>query len=97
MCYFESLIKIPENFQTGTLKSVYSPNPLYSMDLCITNNRQSLLRFRRRLRALEQNYQDAKIDAEKLAITVQTMLAHIDHANTRRLKQSLIEPSLRIG
>jgi len=60
-------------------------------------NRQSLRRFRRRLRKLEQAYQCGTISIESLTASVQSMIAHIRHANTRRLQQSLLGPSLPLG
>jgi len=60
-------------------------------------NRQSLRRFRRRLRKLERAYQCGTISIESLTASVQSMIAHIRHANTRRLQQSLLAPSLPLG
>ena len=60
-------------------------------------NHQSLQRFRRRLRMYEQAYQCGKIDMATLSVSVQSMFAHIRHANTRSLLQSLIIPSLPLG
>jgi hypothetical protein len=60
-------------------------------------NRHSLRRFRCRLRAQEQAYQRGEIEVESLAASVQSMIAHMHHADTRRLQQSLLPPSLPLG
>ena len=60
-------------------------------------NRQSLRRFRRRKISYERAYQCGKLDVEKLTASVQSMIAHIQHANSRRLQQSLLLPSLPLG
>ncbi len=60
-------------------------------------NRQSLRRFHRQLKIHEQAYYCGKMEVEKLAASVQSTMAHIRHANTRRLQQSLLFPSLPLG
>ncbi len=60
-------------------------------------NPQSLRRFRKKIRALEHAYQCDKIDMAKLSASVQSMIAHMRHANTRRLQQSLFLSSLSLG
>ncbi|MCK5717948.1 MAG: RNA-directed DNA polymerase, partial [Thiomargarita sp.] len=60
-------------------------------------NQHTLQRFRRRKRMYEHAYQCGKIDMATLSISVQSMIAHIQHANTRRLQQSLLMPSLPLG
>lgn len=60
-------------------------------------NGQSLRRFKRRLRLYEQAYKAGKVDVESLSASVQSMIAHLHHADTLRLRQSLLPSSLAIG
>ncbi|MBT7306610.1 MAG: RNA-directed DNA polymerase [Gammaproteobacteria bacterium] len=60
-------------------------------------NAQSLRRFRRRLSLCEQEYRLGKIDVDQLAASVQSMLAHLQHADTHRLRQSLLSSSFALG
>jgi len=60
-------------------------------------NRQTLHRFRRRKISYEHAYKCGKLDVEKLTASVQSMIAHIQHANSRRLQQSLLLSSLPLG
>lgn len=60
-------------------------------------NPQSLRRFKRRLYLQELAYQSGKSDVEYLTASVQSMIAHMRHANTHRLRQSLLSSSFAIG
>ncbi len=60
-------------------------------------NSQSLRRFKRRKHLLEKAYQSGEIDVESLSASVQSMIAHMQHANTHRLRQSLLLSSFAIG
>lgn len=60
-------------------------------------NKQGLRRFRRRLRLHEKAYQSGEIDVEILTASVQSMIAHMHHADTQRLRQSLLSSSFVIG
>lgn len=58
---------------------------------------KSLRRFRRRIRENEQTYQKGGIKIEDLTASTQSMIAHMRHANTLRLRQSLLSSSLAQG
>ncbi len=58
---------------------------------------KSKYRFKRRLKKKEQAYLKGKIDMEELTVSIQSMIAHIDHADTRRYRQSFVETSLPLG
>ena len=60
-------------------------------------NGQTLRRFTHRLRRHEQAYQTGKMDVEPLTASVQSMIAHLQHANTHRLRQSLLPSSCALG
>lgn len=60
-------------------------------------NSQTLSRFKRRLRLQEQYYFSGKIDVESLSTSVESMIAHLRHANTHRLRQALLSQSFVIG
>jgi len=58
---------------------------------------KSLRRFRQRLRAQEWAYQTGEIDSETLTASVQSMIAHMRHADTLKLRQALLSSSLALG
>jgi RNA-directed DNA polymerase len=60
-------------------------------------DRHSLRRFRRRLREREQRYLAGELDVAQLAASAQSMVAHLRHADTLRLRQSLLPRSLALG
>lgn len=60
-------------------------------------NRQSLQRFRHRLYQRQQDYLSGKIEVEGVAASVTSMIAHMAHANTHRLRQSFLPSSLPQG
>ncbi len=60
-------------------------------------NGAALRRFRHRLRACEQAYQTGEMDVEPLAASVRSMIAHLQHADTHRLRQSLLPSSCALG
>ncbi|ACF47377.1 RNA-directed DNA polymerase (Reverse transcriptase) (plasmid) [Prosthecochloris aestuarii DSM 271] len=60
-------------------------------------NGQALRRFRHRLRLHEKAYQTGKMDVESLTASVQSMIAHLQHADTHRLRQSLLSSSCALG
>ena len=59
--------------------------------------RKSLTRFRRRLRSRESAYLRGGLDIEDLMCSVQSMIAHMNHADTLRLRRSLLRGSLDLG
>jgi len=58
---------------------------------------KTLRRFRRRLKIMERLYAREEIKIEHLALSVQSMIAHISHANTKRLRQSLLAATMPPG
>lgn len=60
-------------------------------------NGQTLRRFTHCLRLQEQAYQTGKKDVESLTASVQSMIAHLRHADTHRLRQSLLPLSCALG
>jgi len=60
-------------------------------------NSQSLRRFRRGLHQREFVYKSGKINVEDLTTSVQSMIAHMQHGDTLRLRQSLLSASLALG
>ncbi len=51
----------------------------------------NLQRSRHRLRALQSAYADGEIDLQALNLSIQSWVAHLDHANSWRLQQSIFE------
>jgi len=60
-------------------------------------NGQSLRRFKRRLCLQERACKSGKLDVGHLSTSVQSMVAHLQHADTHRLRQSLLPSSLALG
>ena len=60
-------------------------------------NPRSLRRYRKRLRQRELAYKSGNINVEDLTTSVQSMIAHMRHADTLRLRQSLLPASLALG
>ncbi len=60
-------------------------------------NPRSLRRYRKRLHEREFDYKTGKIDVETLTASVQSMIAHMRHTDTLRLRQSLLPASLALG
>lgn len=60
-------------------------------------NGQGLRRFRRRLHHYERVYLSGEIDVETLSASVQSMIAHLHHADTHRLRQALLSSSFAVG
>ncbi len=52
-------------------------------------DRRHLIRFRRKIRAREQAYQHGEIDEETLIRSVNSMVAHVSHANTYKMRKEL--------
>jgi len=61
----------------------------YSKDVCIRVRRENLRRARRRLKQLQADYASGKIGFQELNRSMQSWLAHLDHADTWRLRQKL--------
>jgi len=59
--------------------------------------RKSLTRFKRRLRSHESAYVRGDMDIESLTCSIQSMIAHMSHADTLSLRRSLLHGSLRLG
>ncbi|MEO1610444.1 MAG: reverse transcriptase domain-containing protein [Pseudomonadota bacterium] len=59
--------------------------------------RKSLTRFRRRLRSQEGAYLRGDLDIESLTCSIQSMIAHMSHADTLSLRRSLLQRSLSLG
>jgi retron-type reverse transcriptase len=55
----------------------------------IRMDRRHLVRFRRKIRRSEQAYNNGKIDENYLTQSVGSMIAHIAHANTYRVRKDL--------
>ncbi len=58
---------------------------------------KSLRRYQKRLRHLEAACINGKISMEELTPSIQSMIAHMRHANTQRMRQSLLSESFALG
>ncbi len=52
-------------------------------------DRRHLIKFRRKIRAREHAYRNGEIDEEMLVRSVNSMIAHISHANTYQMRKTL--------
>lgn len=52
-------------------------------------DRRHLIKFRRKIRARERVYRNGEIDEEMLVRSVNSMIAHISHANTYQMRKAL--------
>ncbi len=59
--------------------------------------RKSLRRFQKRLRYMESAFVNGEISMEELSASIQSMIAHMSHANTQRMRQSLLGTSFALG
>ncbi len=59
--------------------------------------RKSLQRFRKRLRNMESDFVNGEISVEELSASIQSMIAHMSHANTQRMRQPFLDTSLALG
>ena len=53
-------------------------------------NRKSLMRFRRKIRQNEKWYREGKIDEDRLARSAASLVGHVRHANTFRLRRDIL-------
>jgi len=56
--------------------------------------RPSVVRFRRRLRGLQQAYADGELSLEKVADSIQSWCAHAAHGNTYRLRSQILRQTI---
>ncbi len=60
-------------------------------------NSRSLRRYRKRLRQMESAYESSKTDVDGLTASIQSMIAHMSHGDTLRLRQSMLPCSMASG
>ncbi|MGD8846761.1 MAG: reverse transcriptase domain-containing protein [Desulfobacteraceae bacterium] len=60
-------------------------------------NHRSLRRFRRKMKAAEEEYLNGKIDADQLAAVVASLFGHLCQADTLHLRRNLIRSTLIPG
>ncbi|WP_129627516.1 reverse transcriptase domain-containing protein [Candidatus Oscillochloris fontis] len=56
--------------------------------------RPSVVRFRRRLRGLQQAYAEGQISMEKASASIQSWCAHAAHGNTYRLRKQILRQTI---
>jgi len=56
---------------------------------CIRVRTENLRRGRRRLRQMQKDYAQGKIDADEISQSIQSWFAHLEHGNTWQLRQQI--------
>jgi hypothetical protein len=56
--------------------------------------RPSVVRFRRRLRGLQQAYANGSISLDKAGESIQSWCAHAAHGNTYRLRNQILRQTI---
>lgn len=59
--------------------------------------RQNLVRMRKKIRGKEKECREGMISVEEMAQSVASLLAHVSHADTVRLRQKIFEGSMQFG